>query len=200
MLSEKAVTEFMDLYEKKFGKRLSREEAYSQASRLVNLVRLLYDCEMTERHWQAKLVDYPKGYHLEDGKTYNCLICHANIQGQATWYDKNGIKCLLCQKALNMKIIPALVCRDRESWYSLHDFEYYFNIKAPSIKRLVRENKLKARVVQGESNKPYFYLFLIKDNTAILPPKPESYMVTDDKGYSHLEYKKVNISNLLKLL
>ncbi len=200
MLPEKAITEFIEIYEKKYGKKLSREEAYDQATNLFNFVKVIYDGELEERRRKAKLADLPEGYHLDDGKTYTCPICHANIQNQTTWYDKNGNKCLNCQNALNKKIIPSSVCHDKDSWYSLHEFEYYFNIKASTVRRLVKRGQLKTRVIKSEFGDPYFYIFLIKDNKGIIPPKPESYIVTDEKGNSHIEYKKDDISRLMMLI
>jgi len=55
-------------------------------------------------------------------------------------------------------------------------------------------------VIKNELGKPYFYLFLIKDNQGILPSKPKSYTVNDGDGYMHIEYEKVDIAKLLKLI
>jgi len=200
MISDQAVTEYIEIYEREYGKKLTKEEAYDQANNLVSFFEILYDCEVDEQNRKAKLIEYPKGYHLGDGKTYSCCICRSNIKDETTWYDKNGNKCLICQKALSSKIIPASVCHDNNHWYSLFDFEYYFKIKAPIVKRLAKEDKLKARVIKNELGKPYFYLFLIKDNQGILRPKPKSYTVNDGDGYMHIEYEKVDIAKLLKLI
>jgi len=200
MISEQAVTEYMKIYERESGKKLTRQEAYEQATNLVNFVKLLCDCKWEEQQRKAKLTEFPKGYHLTNGKTYNCSICRTEIKDETTWYDKNGNKCLTCQKALNRKIIPGSVCHDKDSWYAMYEFDYYFKIKAATVRRLVRENKLKARIIKGESGKPYFYVFLIKDNPGILPPKPESYMVDDGNGYMHVEYKKADIDQLMELI
>jgi len=200
MISEEAVIEFMELYEKKFGKKLTRQESYDQASRLINFVKIVCDWGLEDRRRKVKLADFPKGYHLSDGNTYNCPICRTQIKDGTTWYDKNGNKCLNCQKALDRKIIPGYVCRNADSWYSISDFDYYFKIKSASVRKLVRENKLKARIIKDEAGKPHFYVFLIKDNPGILPPKPESYLVKDDKGYVHVEYKEADIGRLLELI
>ncbi|MBU1706141.1 hypothetical protein KKG19_05470 [Patescibacteria group bacterium] len=200
MLPEKAITEYMDIYEKKYGKKLTKEEAEEQARSLCDLFSILYDMDLKERRRKAKLTDRPKGYHLDDGETYNCQICRVHIQNQATWYDKNGIKCLTCQKALDKKIIPASVCHDKDSWYALYEFEYYFNIKPATIRKLVRQGRLKARIIQTDIGTNYFYMLLIKDNSGILPPKPESYLVTNEQGMTHVEYKKVDTAKLEELV
>lgn len=200
MISDKALNEYMEIYKKEYGKDISKDEAIEQATNLLNFFNVLYDCHLEETRRKSKLVDNPKGYHLNDGKTYNCCICHQHIKDETTWYDKNGNKCLLCQKALDRKIIPASVCHDSDSWYSLHDFEYYFGIKAPVVRKLVKDGHLKSRVILDVANRPYFHIFLIKDNKGVLPPKPQGYIVTDDKGYSHTEYYETDISALKSLI
>lgn len=45
-ISEKSIKEFQDIFEKKYGKRLSREEAIESANNLLRFFKLLYkiDC------------------------------------------------------------------------------------------------------------------------------------------------------------
>jgi len=47
MLSEKTIKEFQDIFEKKYGKRLSKEEAIESANNLLRFFELLYkiDCK-----------------------------------------------------------------------------------------------------------------------------------------------------------
>ena len=51
MLSNEQVTKFQTLYKKRFGKEISREEAYEQGVRLIRLVELIYK-PMTEAEYQ----------------------------------------------------------------------------------------------------------------------------------------------------
>ena len=60
--------------------------------------------------------DNPRGFHLE-GIGYTCFICRNSISNEETWYDKWGIKCSTCQKAIDKKIIPASVAKNENSWY-----------------------------------------------------------------------------------
>lgn len=42
ILSDKAIKEFQGLYKKRFGKEISREEAYEQGVKLIRLTELIY--------------------------------------------------------------------------------------------------------------------------------------------------------------
>ena len=42
MLSDERITKFQTLYKNRFGKEISREEAYEQGVKLVRLVKLIY--------------------------------------------------------------------------------------------------------------------------------------------------------------
>ena len=47
MLSHEQITQFQTLYKNRFGKEISREEAYKQGAKLIRLVELIYK-PMTE--------------------------------------------------------------------------------------------------------------------------------------------------------
>jgi len=51
MLSYEQITEFQTLYKNRFGKDISREEAYEQGAKLIRLVELIYK-PMTEAEYQ----------------------------------------------------------------------------------------------------------------------------------------------------
>ena len=51
MLSYEQITEFQTLYKNRFGKEISREEAYEQGAKLMRLVELIYK-PMTETEYQ----------------------------------------------------------------------------------------------------------------------------------------------------
>lgn len=94
----------------------------------------------------------PKGFHLD--RTGTCLICGESTSNEKSWFDKYGLKCMICQKAINEKIIPAAIVKSKENWYSKYDLELYFNIKGALLTKKVHSQ-----------------LFLIKDNKDVLPPK-----------------------------
>jgi hypothetical protein len=133
----------------------------------------------------------PKGFHL-DGAGYTCFICgNGTLEGD-NWYDEYGIKCLICQKAIDDGEIPASLAKDKESWYSKHEIESRFNLKSPTIKKWVKDGILKARTVTRYGEGVHVQLFLIEDNKGFLPPKEltESQGVTeikDGKQWFHSE-------------
>ena len=51
MLSDKQITKFRDLYKKRFNEEISREEAYEQGVKLIQLVELIYR-PMTKKEYQ----------------------------------------------------------------------------------------------------------------------------------------------------
>jgi hypothetical protein len=169
-LTNDQIKEFQEIAEKEYGRKLTREEATEAAYDLAHLAELMYEFAKRDRVLQEKLKENPKGFHMEGGP-YNCRICYVGISGSQTWYDANGIKCLLCQKALDEGVIPSEVCQDSDSWYAMWELDSQLGIKWQTSRKLMREGKLKARVITTENNNPYFYVFLIKENPDILKPK-----------------------------
>lgn len=55
MLTDEQITNYQTLYKNRFGKEISREEAYEQGVKLIRLVELIYK-PMTEAEYQ-KLQD-----------------------------------------------------------------------------------------------------------------------------------------------
>lgn len=190
-LSDKAIKEFQDLFEKEYGRKISWSEAAESANNLVGLVKLLMDLDMEERRRKHRLETEPKGFHMDDG-IRNCPLCYSQMSGKQTWYDKYGMKCMTCQKALDKKKIPASIFKDKDknTWYSMSEFDWYFGIKSSAIRKFVRQGKLKMRTVPLENGGTHFEFFLIKDNPGVLPNKPRSRVVTEN-GWSHTEYEKV---------
>ncbi len=169
-LSKESIQEFKDILEKKTGKEVSWEEASEGAYNLLHFTKLLYDCEIKEKIRKKKLEESPEGFHLE-GVGYSCSICGDSVSNEETWYDKWGIKCLTCQKAIDRKIIPGSAAKNKESWYSKYDLETCFNIDRHTLNRLVKQGILKPRIVSDLSGRPHSHLFFIKDNKDTLPPK-----------------------------
>lgn len=199
-LTDKAIQEFKEIYEKKYGKRLSEAEASDAAHNLYGLAELLIEGAKRDCKRELRLKDEPKGFHLDDGTGYTCPICRHSMSYEETWYDKNGMKCVFCQKALDRRIIPLSVLKNEDSWYSMFEFDYYFGIKSASIRKLVRAGQLKARVVAGPGKSPRCEVFLIKDNPDVLLAKPKSYAVHNQDGSFSIEYEKVKLPELLENL
>jgi len=51
MLSDEQITKFQTLYRNRFGKKISREEAYEKGTKLIRLIELIYK-PMTENEYQ----------------------------------------------------------------------------------------------------------------------------------------------------
>lgn len=100
----------------------------------------------------------------DDGVFYNCLICHASITGENGWWDLNGEKCLSCQNAVELGIVPTYVCLDRKSWYATYDLVNKFKISPSTISVMIREGKLKSRKIKAISGPTSFELFLRLEN------------------------------------
>jgi len=127
-----------------------------------------------------KLEENPNGFHL-DGAGYTCFVCGGSTPEGDNWYDQYGIKCLVCQKAIDEGEIPASLAKEKDSWYSKFDIEYNFNVKAPVLRKWIKEGLLKSRTVSRFGNGIHTELFLIEDNKDFLPPKEliKSHAVTE---------------------
>ncbi|MFH1854885.1 MAG: hypothetical protein ABH810_00505 [bacterium] len=166
-LDQKRVDEFNDIYEKEYGKRLSNKDAWEAAHNLMGLAEILYEQAKIDFRRQERLKKEPKGFHLEGGP-YNCHICYASVSDDQTWYDKYGIKCLTCQRAKDKGVIPKRAVKDRDSWLASWQLKNDFGIHPSSIRRLVREGKLKARTILDEDGTVHYQIFLVKENAEFL--------------------------------
>lgn len=203
-ISEEKIKEMKDLLEKQSGKEVTMAEATDAVYRLAGLFDILFEQSLKDLERQKKLKESPKGFHL-DGIGYTCYICGNSASQEQSWYDKWGIKCMTCQKAIDRKEIPASLAKDKDSWYSKYDLESCFNLDRHVIKRWVKEGILKDRIITNDGKGVHFQLFLIKDNKDTLPPKKlvKSQLVKeviDGKEWVHSEpwYRFVNAKEYLK--
>lgn len=182
-LSQKAIDEFKVIYKEKYDKDLTDFEASEAANNLVNFFDLLIKCDIKDRRRQRRLKTEPEGFHVTDG-SYSCAVCHRQVTSDESWYDQWGVKCLLCQKAVKDGIIPGFACKDHDSRYEMWELKSKFNIKYQTATKLIREGKLKARIVLTEDGKPYEYIFLKKENPRFISrhsPERKSYDRHRDK-------------------
>jgi hypothetical protein len=112
-----------------------------------------------------KLKANPKGFQLDDD--YICVICQKIIRNNKGWYDRLGPKCRFCQKAVDDGIIPEIICLKRNSWLAMWEISQ-LGFHPMVIKKLMRRRKLKAKVIKDNKGKPYFYVFLLKENKLLL--------------------------------
>lgn len=168
--SSKHIQEIKNFLEKEHLREFSWEEATKIERDLTCLAQLALEVAMEEHRRQKMLEQSPKGFHL-DVTGYNCNICDGSASKENSWYDKYGLKCMTCQRAINKKEIPASIAKNKDSWYCKYEFESYFKIKTPVLRKWIKQGLLRARTIAGEGKTVHLQLFLIKDNKEILPPK-----------------------------
>ena len=150
--------------------------------RMERLGKFNEEWKQEQERRNKKLEENPKGFHLE-GAGYRCFICGDSTPEGDNWYDEYGIKCLVCQKSIDEGEIPASLAKDKESWYSKFELDYYFNIKSPTLKKWIRDGIIKVRTVSHYGKGVHTELFLLEDNKDFLPPKKlvDSQSVTEVK-------------------
>ena len=179
---KKHVQEMKKLLEKKEGKEVTWKDAEEATRNLAGLAEILYELWVKEKQREKRLAKSPKGFLLEGG--YSCLICgQSGARNGGIWFDKFGMKCMVCQRAVNRKEIPGSLAKHKDSWYSEFDIEHSFNLKSTDITKWIKGGILKARIVMGENGRPHVRVFLVKDNKDTLPPKKliESHMVKEER-------------------
>ena len=138
--------------------------------RLEQMSALGKEFEEEQKAREKRLEENPKGFHLEEAG-YTCAICQQSTPKGDNWYDRWGIKCLVCQWAIDHKEIPPSLAKHTESWYTRHDFQHYFNIKTPTLNKWIRNDTIKARTISHYGEGVHTQVFLIKDNKGFLPSK-----------------------------
>lgn len=157
-LSKESVEKFQKIFKEEYGTEMSYEDAYESGTNLVGLFTILFEATRDEERRKEKLKEFPKGYELENTGGRQCLICRQSPD--PLWYDRHGQKCMTCQKSVENGDIPGYICRNRDSWYSIFDLEYYLRIKSATARKLARNGILNARIVEGSN----IHLFLLADN------------------------------------
>ncbi len=160
------LTEEIKRIESKDGKEITDEEARKGAHNMVGLVELLFEIWRKDKVKKDRLKKEPDGFPVEG--QYSCLICRGGIDGTTGWYDWYGQKCLLCQRAIKEGIIPAFICKNDNSYFSLSDLKYTFKLKHQAIMKYIREEKLKPRIILNNEGKPHEYIFLKKENPGLI--------------------------------
>ncbi|MCX6717212.1 MAG: hypothetical protein NTU76_00865, partial [Candidatus Taylorbacteria bacterium] len=176
-LSKERIDEFKKIYKEKFNKELTDAEASESANNLVGFFELLWKSSLRDMQREEILKKEPKGFHIADG-IYNCMVCRRTVTGDESWYDQWGVKCLLCQKAVEDGTIPGFVCTDHDSHYKTWELKDKFKIHPQTARKMVRLGELKARIVTTEKGEPYEYIFLKKENPQLIcrySPERKSY-------------------------
>lgn len=169
-LSNERIQEIKDLLEKEHGREFTWEEASDAAYRLAGLAELCYEHWKEDCRRKQKLQENPKGFKL-DGVEYTCAICGNGTHEGENWFDKWGIKCSICQEAINKKEIPASLAKNKDNWYTKYDLQSSFNLKGPILRSWIKKGIIKSRIITCFGKGVHAEIFLIKDNDGFLPPK-----------------------------
>jgi hypothetical protein len=168
--SEKGIQKIKEILEKQHSREFTWEEATKAYRDMETFARIALAFAEKELKMQELLKQSPKGfyYQKEHGK---CALCGDAAFGENSWYDKYGLKCTICQNAIDQKVIPGNLAKNRESWYTQYDLQSFFNISKKELIKYIKSGFLNDRVIHTASNKVHLQLFLLQDNKSTLPPK-----------------------------
>lgn len=199
---EHYIREIKEILEKEHGKEFTWEEATEAQSTLSALAEICFELWQEDERRKEKLLKFPKGFVIDDAG-YTCFICN-NITSKS-WFDKYGLKCSICQGAINRKEIPAQLAKDRDCWYSKDEIRERFNLKNVTINSWIKKGILKARTATRNGKRIHLQLFLIRENIGTLPPKKltEPHMIYEERDgqmyfYSEPWYRFVDPYKHLK--
>ncbi|MEI7690595.1 MAG: hypothetical protein WCI63_03150 [bacterium] len=172
-ISQKQWDELNVILAKQLGREPTKEELEQCGYTLTGLAELCYKQFRTEQGWKRKLEENPKGFALSDSGR-GCCICGGGTSPENSWYDKHGIKCLNCQRALDKKVIPVSIAKDwdRKTWFTMYDLQSKLGLKTATINKYIRDGQLKARTIKNNEGGVHFQVFLNKENTAWFKPNP----------------------------
>ncbi len=163
-INEKEIDRFIKLSKDGGVVYKSRAEASEAAHRLFDVYDLLFQEAMKEMKREGKLKDHPKGFALESNGRM-CSLCSSSVTGDI-WYDKWGMKCMACHEAFKKKIVPGYVFRDddNEKHITASQLQWEFDIRHQTIKKLIRQGRLKVRTVKGNGT----IVFLKSENPDLI--------------------------------
>lgn len=167
--TKKDIQEIKAALEKQHGREFTEKEAIQAIWDIRHLARIGYERIQEKSRRDDLLKKNPKGFHWEEAGA--CELCGDMTSGENSWLDKYGLKCMLCQKAINSKKVPGSIIEKKESWYSKYELEMFFNITGPDLTKYLKSGFLKERFVAGDKRTKHLQLFLLKDNKDVLPPK-----------------------------
>ena len=183
-VSQKLLDQFKALMKKKGREYKSDDEARGEAQSLVNYVEFAYEVAKKEVRRKNKLKDHPKGYPIDEDGTYGCFLCSAAITRDSGRYDKYGFKCLDCQRAVDKKLIPVRVLKDRESWFADWQIQSDYGVHPATRGKLRRQGLLHGIDLKTKEGLVYYTVFLCSDNQEFLKKYPKKEKKTVEFIYS----------------
>lgn len=166
-LSDESIQEFKRIFKEEYGEDLDDATAREYGQNLVGFFEVLFEVDMRDRQRQAKLKESPNGFPIPNKDGYSCWLCRNTNRDWEYWYDKNGMKCPPCQKALDDEVVPEHVMHDKDSWLSMDDVKKKLGLHHSTIQKMIRTGELKARIIQNNEHN-YFWVFLKKENEILV--------------------------------
>jgi hypothetical protein len=166
--SQESLDKLSKIFKEDFKTDMTDRELYDAAFNLTGFYDTLMKCAFKDIQNHLRLEKEPEGYRPEGDGYGTCSLCGYDTAAIDSWVDKNGFKCKFCQKAVNEGIIPGLICRNKDRWFSFETLKGKFGIHPATARSLVRKGELKSRVIMNDTSKPHFTVFLREDNYQFL--------------------------------
>lgn len=163
-LSKKAIDEFKEIFQQEYGVKLSDSEAYESANNLIGFFKVLIECDQEEKRRFARLKKEPKGFYLESGSHYNCLICYRHIEGSEAWWDKYGHRCKYCQLNISKKVISPKIVKDKSIWATEQQIKDTLGVSWQKVRKFEKEGLLKGRKLINSQGSHYFTVYMKSEN------------------------------------
>lgn len=161
-LTPESIKGYKEAHKKGFGEDITLAQAEEYGTRLVSFFALLMKIDHRLKGWEKRLITEPKGFAVQsDG--YSCKLCGQSTYGEM-WYDDADLKCLICQRAVDQRIVPKYACRKRDSWYDMGELKDKFNLHPSTVRKMIRNGELKGRVIYNQEGNPHIWVFLKKEN------------------------------------
>jgi hypothetical protein len=153
------------------GREVTDKEVDKVAQFMRSLSHIGIDQYLEESRREEKLHLFPGGYPFDkDGAS--CGICGLPAPINKSWYDKYGLKCEECQRAVNDGIIPGEITGHADLYYSDHDLNRYFNLDDKAVNRWIKKGLLCPKVITKMNGRGKHYrVFMLSEHTKLLPPK-----------------------------
>ncbi len=146
-ISDERLDEFIELSTEKNIEYKDRQEAYEAANNLVGFFELLHKIDHQEQMRKRRLENEPNGFPIE-GSGRNCRLCRQSVQ-EDMWYDKYGMKCLDCQKAVDEGDVPVEIFDDEDSYITSDELSCKHGIRHQTIKKHIHTGELLPSYIRG---------------------------------------------------
>ena len=172
-ISQGRLEELRKIFKEDFKADLTDQELHDAAFNLTGFYGTLAKMATRDIDDYLRLEKEPDGWAIND-EYGTCGFCGYYMSMKGFWFDRFGLKCKFCQKAVSDGIIPGTVCRNKEKWFSFETLKEKFDIHSTTARSLARKGELKSRVILNDTGKPHFTVFLREDNYKFLKIEKEA--------------------------